>query len=74
MQKTLRMIFKNAAAKNVAINLPDPDSEITAMEVEAVMDSVVSRNVFNTSGGDITSKVRAEVVARDVDVLADFEA
>jgi hypothetical protein len=74
MQKTLRMIFKNAAGKNVSINLPDPDSEITAMEVEAVMDSVISRNVFDTSGGDIESKVRAEVVARDVDVLADYEA
>jgi len=64
MQKTLRMIFKNAAGKNVSINLPDPDSEITAMEVEAVMDSVISRNVFDTSGGDI--------VARDVDVLAEY--
>ncbi len=72
MQKTLRMIFKNAAGKNVAINLPDPDSEITAMEVEAVMDSVISRNVFDTSGGDIESKVRSEVVARDVDVLGEY--
>ena len=72
MQKTLRMIFKNAAGTNVSINLPDPDSEITAMEVEAVMDSVISRNVFDTSGGDIESKVRSEVVARDVDVLAEY--
>lgn len=74
MQETLRMIFKNAAGKNVAINLPDPDPELTAMEVEAVMDSVVTRNVFDTTGGDIASKVRAEVVSRDVDVLADYEA
>jgi len=73
MQKTLRMIFKNAAAKNVAVNLPDPNPAITAAEVQAVMDSIVSRNVFNTSGGDIEAKVRAEVVARDVEVLADFE-
>ena len=72
MQKTLRMISKNAAGKNVSINLPDPDSKITAMEVEAVMDSVISRNVFDTSGGDIESKVRSEVVARDVDVLAEY--
>ncbi len=72
MQKTLRMIFKNVAGNNVSINLPDPGSEITALEVEPVMDSVISRNVFNTSGGDIESKVRAEVVARDVDVLAEY--
>jgi len=74
MQETLRMIFRNAAGKTVAINLPDPDSEITALDVEAVMDSIVTRNVFDTTGGDIASKVRAEVVSRDVNVLADYEA
>jgi hypothetical protein len=58
----------------VAIVIPDPDSEITASEVETVMDSVVTRNIFTTTGGNITAKVRAEVVARSVDVLADFES
>ncbi len=74
MQETLRMIFKNVEGRNVAIVIPDPDSEITAAEVETVMDSVVTRNIFTTTGGDITAKVRAEVVARSVDVLADFES
>ena len=74
MQQTLRMIFKNEEGRNVAITVPDPDSEITAAEVETVMDSVVTRNIFTTTGGDITGKVRAEVVARSVDVLADFES
>ncbi len=74
MQETLRMIFKNEEGRNVAIVVPDPDSELTASEVETVMDSVVTRNIFTTTGGDITAKVRAEVVARSVDVLADFEA
>jgi len=50
----------------------DPDPEITAMEVEAVMDSIISRNVFNTSGGDIESKVRAQVVSRTVDLLCEY--
>lgn len=74
MQETLRMIFKNQEGLNVAIAVPDSDSEITALAVESVMDSVIARNVFTTTGGNITDKVRAEVVARSVDVLADFEA
>jgi len=74
MQETLRMIFKNEEGRNVAIVIPDPDSEITASEVETVMDSVVTRNIFTTTGGNITAKVRAEIVARSVDVLADFES
>jgi len=74
MQETLRMIFRNDEGRSVAITVPDPAAELNASTVEAVMDSVIDRNVFTTTGGDITAKVRAEVVARSVDVLADFSS
>jgi len=64
--KVLRLIFKDQQDKSRAINVQDPDSEITSMEVEAVMDSVISRNVFTTAGGDLVSKVKAEIVEREV--------
>lgn len=72
MQETLRMVFRNTEGRLTSINVPDPDSEVTAAEVEAVMDSIVAKNVFITTGGDITEKVRAEVVSRGVDVIAEF--
>ncbi len=72
MQETLRMVFRNAEGRVVSINIPDPDSELTSAEVEAVMDSVVIKNVFMTTGGEIISKVRAEVVTRGVDILGEF--
>ena len=72
MQETLRMVFRNTEGRLTSINVPDPDSEVTAAEVEAVMDSIVAKNVFITTGGDITDKVRAEVVSRGVDVIAEF--
>jgi hypothetical protein len=67
--KVLRMIFKDATDKSRAVNVMDPDDEITAMEVEAVMDSIISRNIFDTAGGDLVSKYKAEVVEREVTVL-----
>jgi hypothetical protein len=72
MSDTLRMVFKNAEDRLSAISVPDPDPELTALEVEEVMDSILTTNIFNTTGGDLVSKVRAEVVSRTVDVLQDF--
>ncbi len=72
MQATLRMVFRNAEGRLVAISLPDPDPALTVSEVETVMDSIVTRNVFQTTGGDIEAKIRAEVVSRGVVVLGEF--
>ncbi len=72
MSETLQMIFSNVEGRNATISVADPDSELTGPQVTAVMDSVLTRNVFNTSGGDLVSKVRAQVVARTVDVLGEY--
>lgn len=72
MSATLQMIFSNAEGRNSTISVTDPDPEIIAAEVEAVMDSIITKNVFQTTGGDIVGKVRAQVVSRTVDVLSEF--
>lgn len=64
--KVLRLIFKDQEDKNRAINVQDPDSEITSAQVEAVMDSIITKNVFQTMGGNLVSKVKAEIVEREV--------
>ncbi len=72
MSETLRMVFRNAEDRLSAISIPDPDAELTAPQVQAVMDSIIAKNIFTTTGGDLVSKVRAEVVARTVDVIQEF--
>ncbi|OPL11778.1 MAG: hypothetical protein AVO34_07895 [Firmicutes bacterium ML8_F2] len=72
MAETLQMVFTTTQGRNTTLSVTDPDSEITALDVEAVMDSVITRNVFETTGGDIVSKVRSQIVSRDVDVLAEY--
>ena len=72
MSATLQMIFSNTEGRNNTISVADPDPEITPMAVEAVMDSVITRNVFETTGGELTGKVRAQVVTRTVDVLGEY--
>jgi hypothetical protein len=66
------MIFLNADGRNATVSVIDPDPGLEALEVETVMDSILSYNVFNTSGGDMVSKVRSQIVSRTVDVLGEY--
>ena len=72
MSATLQMIFRNEEGRNATISVADPNAELTPLEVETVMDSIISRNIFNSSGGDLEAKVRAQIVSRTVDVLGEY--
>lgn len=72
MSATLQMIFSNTEGRNSTISVADPDAEVTPGEVEAVMDSIITKNVFETSGGDLVEKVRAQIVTRTVDLLGEY--
>ena len=72
MNKTLRMIFKNEEDRNSTISMADPEEELTSEQVEAVMQSIIDKNIFDSAGGDLTGKVRAQVVSRDVENIAEF--
>ncbi len=72
MSETLQMVFRNVEGRMTTISVTDPAPDITALDVEEVMDSILTRNVFLTSGGDIESKVRAQIVSRSVEVLGEF--
>jgi len=72
LTETLQMIFENTEGRNSTISVADPNSELTPIEVEAVMDSIISRNVFDTTGGELVAKVRAQIVSRAVNVLGEF--
>lgn len=72
MEQTLRLVFKNAEGRTVTISIKDPLDELDAEDVEETMDLIISSDIFNTSGGSIVDKVRAEVVGRTVDIIAEF--
>ncbi len=72
MSATLQMIFRNFEGRNATVSVTDPDPALTLLNAEAVMDSILSRNVFMTTGGELEDKVRAQVVSRTVDVLGEF--
>lgn len=66
MDKNLEMIFQNAVGKNARISVADPKDNLTAAEVQTAMDTILAKNIFNTTGGDIVKVVSARIVTRDV--------
>ncbi|KJS18262.1 MAG: hypothetical protein VR69_01515 [Peptococcaceae bacterium BRH_c4b] len=62
MAQKLTMSFRNTAGKTVTMSLADPRPDITAADVTTVMDAIIAKNVFSSSGGDLVVKERAVVI------------
>jgi len=69
--KTLRMIFSSQAGRSVTLTLDNPRSDLTAAEIEATMDLVIARNIFNSSGGDLVTKQDIKVIDSTTNDLYD---
>lgn len=69
MAKTLEMVFTNEAGKNVTISLAEPKDTLTAAEVQAVMQDIVTRNIFTTTGGGLATVVESRIRTSDTVVL-----
>ncbi|NMB36087.1 MAG: DUF2922 domain-containing protein [Firmicutes bacterium] len=72
MERTLRLIFRNEEGRNTTMSVSDPHDELNSVDVEFAMDLILSSDVFETSGGSIVGKVKAEVVSREVETILEF--
>ncbi|MDN5332103.1 MAG: hypothetical protein PWP45_1328 [Tepidanaerobacteraceae bacterium] len=71
MAQTLELSFQNEAGRTARILIADPKENLTPEEVQPVMDLVVSKNIFSTSGGDIVKALGARIIIRDaVEIIA----
>ena len=70
-KKVLRMTYNNSLGKAVTITLPQPKANLTAAQIEAVMDQIIAKNIFLTSGGELISKRDVKIVDTTTDDLYD---
>ncbi len=69
--QTLRMVFRSQGGTSMTISLDNPRSDVTAAEIEAAMDTIISKNIFNTTGGDLASKYDIKIVDKTTNDLYD---
>lgn len=66
MDKSLQMVFQNQAGKNVTINLASVRDDLTETEVKTLMQLIITKNIFDSTGGDLITIMSANTVARDI--------
>ncbi|MDB0438911.1 DUF2922 domain-containing protein [Clostridioides difficile] len=62
IKKKLVMSFKNIKDKQVSFSIENPKEDLTEESIKAVMDLIVSKNVFSVGGFDLASAVEAKIV------------
>lgn len=73
METSLQLVFRNEQGKLTTINLANPKGNLTEAQITAAMDVVVQKNIFQSTGGPLVSKVRARLTSREVVDVVAFE-
>jgi len=60
--RILEMTFSTELGKSKTIRVYEAKAALTGAAVAACMDNIVAKNIFNASGGDLTGKVKAQVI------------
>lgn len=64
------MVFLNNSGKNVSMNISGIKEDITAAEIKTVMETIISKNIFISTGGDLKSIMSASLVSKDTQQLS----
>lgn len=64
--KTVELVFKTAAGKNFTISLDAPREGLTGADVSPVMETIISKNIFATTGGDVVEATNARIINKEV--------
>ena len=71
VNRSLQMVFRNAEGRNTSLSISDPKTDLEAEQVEAVMNSIVAANIFQTTGGEIESGLYAQIITREVESIVE---
>ncbi|AGX41451.1 DUF2922 domain-containing protein [Clostridium saccharobutylicum] len=66
MEYTLAMTFLTDAGLKTTLSISGVKSALTKDEVNALMDTVISKNIFETNSGDLVKKSGAQLTQRQV--------
>lgn len=69
MAKTLQLNFETQAGKKVLLTVDEPRENLTAQDVSAAMQVIISAGVFEVEGFPLETAIGARIVERNVTEL-----
>jgi hypothetical protein len=69
MVQVLQMTFRTGTGREFRISLDNPKADLTPAQIQAAMNTIVSKNVFNVDGGLIEA-LSANVVSTQTQPIA----
>ena len=66
MEYTLAMTFLTAAGEKSTLSVSGVKSTLTKDEVNALMDTIIAKNIFKTNSGDLVKRSGAQLTQRQV--------
>lgn len=62
MARVLEMTFSTELGKTKTIRVMDAKDPLPTADVTACMDNIIAKNVFTSTSGSLTGKIKAQVV------------
>ena len=66
MEYISTLTFNTEASKKASLTITDVKETITSDEANALMDAIISNDIFNTKSGSFVSKVEAKLTERKI--------
>ena len=68
-QKRLEMVFKNQLGRTNKITVENAKADLLESDVQTAMQTIIEKNIFKTSGGDLVAIEAARIITTDVEEL-----
>jgi uncharacterized protein YggL (DUF469 family) len=72
VEQFLQLVFRNEEGTLFTLQLVFPRENLTEAAVTLVMDQVIAKNIFQSTGGALVEKVRARLTSREIQDIATF--
>jgi hypothetical protein len=63
------MDFATELNRTQRLRVYDARQDLNAADISTAMSNIIAKNIFNSNGGELTGKIAARIVTKDVEEI-----